>query len=256
VGHDLNYIALGGLLDQTGSAPDAPPALSGVQIADIAGGGMNGVIGVLLALAARERTGEGQFVDISMMDGIVGMLGMASAFKWMLGVTVGRGDSMLTGKFPWYRVYPCRDGRYFSVGAVEHRFWRQFVAYFGKPEWEAHQFDESKSLEMHKFFEMRFLEKTSDEWADELGDKDFCVGKVQNIEEVLADPHVQARGLIQEIRDGDSVVPLLGNPVKLSATPARIDKPPAHFGQHTEEILLELGYTTAELAGLKDRGVI
>jgi crotonobetainyl-CoA:carnitine CoA-transferase CaiB-like acyl-CoA transferase len=256
VGHDVNYNAVAGLLDQTGSAPDAPPAISGVQIADAAGGGMQGAIGILLALQARERTGKGQYVDISMMDGIVGMLGMAASFQWTLGVTLGRGDGMLTGKYPFYRVYRCGDGRYLSVGTVENRFWRNLCEHFGKPEWASHQFDEEKLAEMGAFFEARFAEKTVDAWVAELAAVDVCIAKVQNIAEVLEDPQVRAREMVCELEREGTKVPLLGIPIKLSETPGRIETPPARFGEHTDEVLGELGFDAAAIAGLRDRGVV
>ncbi len=255
VGHDLNYNALTSFLDQTGSAPDAPPAISGVQVADTAGGGLSAAIGILLALQARERTGTGQFVDISMMDGIVGMLGMAATFHWALGVDLGRADGMLTGKFPFYRVYRCSDGRYLSIGAVENRFWKNVCEYFGVPEWTAHQFDEAKLTEMTAFFEGRFAEKTADAWVEELAGLELCMAKVQNIVEVMDDPQVRAREMVVEVdgKDGEKT-PLLGIPIKLSETPGRIETPPVSFGEHTEEVLRELGFEAEEIAELRKRG--
>lgn len=257
VGHDINYIATAGLLDQTGSAPDAPPAISGVQIADVAAGGMGGVIGILLALQARERTGQGQFVDISMLDGVVGMLGMASTFKWLLGVTVGRGDSMLTGKYPFYRVYRCADGRYLSIGAVENRFWRNLCEHVGRSEWTEHQFDDAKVPEMTAFFEAYFAKKGVDEWVEDLSGQNACAAKVQNISEVLEDPHVLARGMVHEFPDDSGKQPpVLGIPIKLSDTPGRIDSQPPRFGQHTTEILKEMGYQDDAIQALQEKGVV
>jgi crotonobetainyl-CoA:carnitine CoA-transferase CaiB-like acyl-CoA transferase len=257
VGHDINYNATAGLLDQTGSAPDAPPAISGVQIADVAAGGMSGVIGILLALQARERTGQGQFVDISMLDGVVGMLGMASAFKWLLGVDVGRGDGMLTGKYPFYRVYRCADGRYLSIGAVENRFWRNLCEHVGKPEWTAQQFDDAKVPEMKAFFEAYFAKKSVDEWVEELGGRSVCAAKVQNITEVLEDPHILAREMVHEFpEDSGKQPPVLGIPIKLSDTPGRIERLPARFGQHTTEILKEMGYQDEAIKALQEKGTV
>ncbi|MBW2712419.1 MAG: CoA transferase, partial [Deltaproteobacteria bacterium] len=197
------------------------------------------------------------FVDISMLDGVVGMLGMASAFKWLLGVEVGRGDGMLTGKYPFYRVYRCADDRYLSIGAVETRFWKNLCEHVGKPEWTAQQFDDEKISEMVAFFEALFAEENVDHWVEELGERNVCAAKVQNISEVLEDPHVLARGMVHEFpEDSCKHPPVLGIPIKLSETPGKIETLPARFGQHTTEILREMGYQAEEIEALREKGTV
>jgi len=242
VGHDLNYLALAGLLEQTGHAPDEAPAIPGTQIADVAAGGMNAALGILLALQARERSGEGQYVDISMTDGVLGMMGYAASFTWMGGEPLRRGDSMLTGHFPWYRVYRCADGRYLSIGAVEARFWKPLCEHFGVPDWAPLQYDEAKRPEMHAFFEARFAEKTRDEWASELAPIEVCMAPVLDPEEALGSEHARARDLVAEIEVDGAPLKVLAPTIKLSATPGRVETRPPRFGEHTAEVLQQLGH--------------
>jgi crotonobetainyl-CoA:carnitine CoA-transferase CaiB-like acyl-CoA transferase len=255
VGHDLNYIAMAGLLDQTGAAPGAPPAIPGTQVADVAGGGMQAALGILLALHARARSGEGQLVDVSMTDGVMGMMGYATTFWWMAGRKLERGGSMLTGRYPWYRTYRCADGRYLSIGAVERRFWAVLCEHFGRPEWAARQHDEAALTEMHAFFEARFAARSRDAWFEELRPLAVCVAPVLDVEEAFESEHARARGLVAEVEVDGRRQKLLGVPLKLSATPGRVGRRPPRFGEHTAEVLREVGYGDAAIAELEAKGV-
>lgn len=254
VGHDINYLAVSGLLDQTGSGPDAPPAIPGTQIADVAGGGLSAALGILLALQARERSGEGQHVDVSMTDGVMGMMGYAATFLWMAGQKLERGRSMLTGRYPWYRTYRCSDGRYLSIGAVEPRFWSALCAHFGHPEWAARQYDETALEELHAFFEARFAERSRDAWFAELRPLPVCVAPVLDVEEAFSSEHALARGLVAEVDVDGRPLRVLGVPIKLSSTPGRVGPRPPRFGEHTDEVLRELGLAPAEIAALRAKG--
>jgi crotonobetainyl-CoA:carnitine CoA-transferase CaiB-like acyl-CoA transferase len=255
VGHDLNYIAMAGLLDQTGSGPDAPPAIPGTQLADVAGGGMQAALGILLALHARGRTGEGQQVDVSMTDGVMGMMGYATTFWWMAGQKLERGRSLLTGRYPWYRTYRCADGRYLSIGAVERRFWTVLCEHFGRPAWVPLQHNEGALPEMHAFFEARFGSKPRDAWFEELRPLAVCVAPVLDVEEAFESEHARARGLVAEVEFDGRRQKLLGVPLKLSATPGRVERRPPRFGEHTDEVLRELGQSPAAIAALRAKGV-
>jgi hypothetical protein len=121
-GHDINYMALGGALEGNGAC-GGPPAIPGIQIADLAGGAMQAVTGVLLALAARAKTGRGQAVDVSMVDGVACLLPVALGLHAATGELPARGDGVLTGRYACYRVYEAADGRSIAVGALEPKFW-------------------------------------------------------------------------------------------------------------------------------------
>ncbi len=256
VGHDLNYIAMAGLLDATGTDPEGAPAIPGTQVADVAGGGMNAAIGILLALLARERSGRGQHVDVAMCDGVVGMMGYAASFLWGTGEAPRRGDSMLTGRFPCYRVYRCADGRWLSIGAVERRFWKTLCEHFGRSEWTDLQYDAGRAGEMHAFFEARFAERSRDAWFEALRPLDVCVAPVLDAAEALASDQARERGLVVEVGAGDGKQTLLGVPIHLSATPGAVRSPPPAFGEHTDVVLGELGYDDEAVARLRAEGVV
>jgi len=254
VGHDVNYLALGGVLGNIGTDPEALPAIPGTQIADIAAGGMNAAIGILLALLARERSGEGQYIDVSMTDGIVGMNGYAATFLWVLGESLQPGRSMLTGRYPWYRVYRCADGRHLSIGAVERRFWERLCEHFGVAEWSPLQYHDEKAPEMHAFFEARFAEKSRDAWFEELRPLDVCVAPVLDPREAFASEQVKARNLVVEVEKDGRRQKLLGVPIKLSETPGSVESPPPEFGEHTDQVLSSLGYDAEAIARLRRSG--
>jgi crotonobetainyl-CoA:carnitine CoA-transferase CaiB-like acyl-CoA transferase len=211
-GHDINYLAMAGVLDLIG-AKDGPPAIPGIQIADLAGGAMQVVIGILLALAARERTGKGQFIDVSMMDGSAAMLTIALA----TGAKSKRGDDTLSGRYACYNVYECKDGRWLSVGALETKFWQNLCRELDREDLIADQFSgEPRQSEIKAALVSTFRERTAGDWFAVLGPKDCCVAPVRTVAEASAD-----------IRP----VP------NLSETPARLDGMPPASGEHNEEIL-------------------
>jgi crotonobetainyl-CoA:carnitine CoA-transferase CaiB-like acyl-CoA transferase len=163
---------------------------------------------------------------------------------------------MLTGRYPWYRTYRCADGRYLSIGAVEPRFWTALCAHFGRAAWTARQHDEAALPEMHAFFEARFAEKTRDAWFEELRPLAVCVAPVLDVEEAFASEHARVRGLVAEVEGADGrPLRVLGVPIKLSATPGRVERRPPRFGEHTDEVLRELDLGPAEIAELRAKGV-
>ena len=254
-GHDVNYLGYSGVLDLMGE-PDRPPSIPGVQIADIAGGGMNAAIGVLLALLARERTGKGQYIDISMTDGMLGLLPLTLFFQQRTGEVPRRGESILSHRYAFYNTYETSDGRHFSIGAVENRFWKKLCERMGVPEYTNLQYDENRREEILDFMRTSFKSKTLAEWETELADLDVCWGKIQNLDEVLNDPLFRARGMVVDIlqKNGKKTA-TIGVPVKLSETPGTVRTPPVGFGENTVSILQELGYTEDQIKVFIDKGV-
>ncbi len=256
VGHDVNYLSFAGVLNLIGEA-DRPPSIPGVQIADIAGGGMNAAIGILLALLAREKSGRGQYIDISMTDGMVGFLPAAFFFGQLTGRDPQRSNGILSHRYACYNTYETADGQYLSIGAVENRFWKKLCEVLAVPEYAALQYDDRRRREILDFMRTTFKNKTLDEWETVLGELDICWGRVQSLTEVLNDPLFIQREMVVEIegRDG-SKSKTLGVPVKLSETPGTVRTPPVDFGASTAAILGEMGYTPEEIKSLGEKKVI
>jgi crotonobetainyl-CoA:carnitine CoA-transferase CaiB-like acyl-CoA transferase len=255
-GHDVNYLSFSGVLDLIGEK-DRTPCIPGIQIADLAGGGMNAAIGILLALFARERTGEGQYIDISMTDGMVGLLPIPLYLMQKGTQIASRSDTMLSHRYACYNVYETADGRYISIGALENRFWINLCELLGMPEYGPLQYDEKHRQEIIDFFRSTFKNKTMDEWVEILNARDVCWGKVQNITEVLNDKLFIERGMVSEIKDSRGIPhTTLGIPVNLSKNPGSIRTGPVEFGESTRKILEEIGYTKAEIDYLYERGVV
>lgn len=255
-GHDVNYLSVSGVLDLIGQA-NRPPRIPGIQAADIAGGGMNAAIGILMALFARERTGKGQYIDISMTDGMVGFMPTAFFLKQITGQFPQRGDSMLSHRYACYNTYETADGRYISVGSLEHRFWKKLCEVLEVPEYIPLQYDENRREELIEFMKTTFLKRTFAQWKKDLAGIDACCEPIQNFAEVLKDPLFRDRDMIVEVagKDGEKT-PTIGIPVKLSKTPGSINTPPVAFGENTEAILKELGYSIKQINKLADNKVI
>ncbi|MBN2332555.1 MAG: CoA transferase [Deltaproteobacteria bacterium] len=256
VGHDANYLSYAGVLDLIGESGH-PPSIPGVPIADIAGGGMNAAIGILLALFAREKTGKGQYIDISMTDGMAGFLPTSLFFQQRTGQEPRRADELLSHRYACYNTYETADGRYLSIGAVENRFWAQLCDLLDVPEYALLQYDDSRRKEIIAAMRTTFKQKTLDEWDAVLADHDICWGRVQSLSEVMADPLFRQREMVVDVKGKDgSMSKTLGVPVKLSETPGSVRTPPVDFGESTTAILEEFGYTQEEIKTLAEKKVL
>src|SRR5215470_12359602 len=227
VGHDVNYLGFAGVIGLTGTA-GGPPAIPGVQIADIGGGALMAAVGILAALWAREETGRGQMVDIAMMDGSVAWQ-VVNVFRYLLErEEPAHGDTLLTGRHPCYAIYETRDGRHVTVGALEPHFWRTLCERLGLPGFVEQQFAEGEAREeMFRRIRDRFRERTMAEWVAELADLEICFGPVATLSEMMRDPQVRHRGMVLEVDDGKGRrLTALGNPVKLTDTPPTLRTPP------------------------------
>jgi crotonobetainyl-CoA:carnitine CoA-transferase CaiB-like acyl-CoA transferase len=257
VGHDVNYLGFAGVIGTTGVAGVAP-AIPGVQIADIGGGALMAAVGILTALLAREATGKGQFVDIGMMDGSVAWQ-VINTFNFLSqGAQPSWGEALLTGRHPCYALYETKDGRWVTVGALEPHFWGNLCNRLGMPDLIGEQFSEGEKRDaMFRRVRAKFKEKTQAEWVAELADLDICFGPVATLSEALDDPHVKHRQMVVEQDDGrGNRRRTLGNPVKLSDTPPTLRTPPPSLGEHTDAVLAGLGYSKADVARLRERGIV
>lgn len=255
VGHDINYISVGGALGMVGW-PDAPPAIPMNIIADFAGGGMHAAYGILAALMARERTGRGQYVDIAMSDGVLYLLASMVGNVLMGGDSPSRGGTMLNGSVPHYNVYECSDGGWISIGSLEPHFFVNLCKAMECEQFIPHQWDASKRAEMAAYFKQRFATKTRGEWFEILKQTDICVGPVYSLAEALEDPHNVARDMVVEV-DHPTLgkIKSLGIGTKLSDTPGSVRSTAPVVGQHTDDVLASIGYDAAAIASLKERGI-
>jgi len=257
-GHDINYIGIGGILGLTGPK-GGPPALPGIQIADLVAGGLYAVIGILTALMARQKIGRGQFVDISMLDGVVSLIPDAAALYFAEEESPRMGERRLTGGLPQYQTYRTKDGKYLAIGALEEKFWASLARAIGKPEWapQVPKEREARTAEIREEMNRIFLTRTRKEWLDILMKEDTCVTSVHSLEETFSDPQVVHRKmLVETFHPRAGRVRQIGVPIKFSETPGDIRNPAPEIGEHTEEILKGLGYTEEEIGRFRKEGVI
>ena len=257
VGHDLNYQSIGGTVAMTG-AQDGPPVIPGATAADSAGGGMHAAIAILAAIVARQRTGQGQFLDVAATDGIVSMMSVAIDEYLSTGVEQTRGATLLTGQYPWYNLYETKDGKYVSVGAIESWFYQNLCRLIGLEDLIPHQFaDGEKRAEMFGRFRETFRTKTRDEWVALLMTADTCTAPVYSIAELVRDPHLRQRGMICDVEHPTrGSVAQTGIMVRMSETPGTIRNVDPQPGEFTEAILSEVGYTQQQIGELRAAGVV
>lgn len=257
VGHDINYLSFAGILSlnrEIGRKPVIPP----IQIADIAAGGMFAALGIMAALIYRQKSGQGQYIDIAMLDGLIAMLPFLATLFWESAEELKGNTTLLSGRFPCYNIYETKDGQYISIGALEHRFWVNLCRKLGREDFIPYQFaGGEKREEIFHFLQNTFQQKTREEWMIELRDVDVCLGKVLSLEEALNGPQVKHRKMVVEFLDSQKGrQKYLASPIKLSATPPSIRQAAAEFGEHTEEVLRELGLGQEEIKKLKEEGVV
>lgn len=256
-GHDMNYLAEAGALQLFGKAGEGP-IVPGLSIADVGGGSLMATTGILAALWSRARTGEGQFVDISMHDGAISWLALHGAETLFAGIEPRGGERPFIGQAPCYNVYECADGRHVALGIIEEHFWERFCHVFGTPEFIGRQWPEGDEAKTQKAaLQGRFLTRTRDEWVAELGPADIPFGPVLGIAEALATDHARARDMLLQVEHPvEGMVPQLGFPIKLSETPASIRRAPPRLGEHTDEVLEALGHDGPGIGALREAGAV
>ncbi len=255
--HDMNFIALGGLLSQIGPK-DGAPTLPSNFLADMAGAGLHGVIGILLALAAREKTGKGQYVDIAYLDGALSLLAYDTPRYFGYGYVPKRGESNYTGALPWINTYKCKDGEYIAVATLEAHLYANLCKAVGREDLVSKQYATPEENEKIKaIFADIFLTKTRYEWWEYFKDKNTCVAPVNYLNETFADPQVLHRQMVVGKHHPQlGMVKQLGIPIKLSETPGEIGELGVPAGTQTKEILAELGYSPDEIKNLKDQEIV
>lgn len=245
-GHDLNYIAVGGLLGLTGE-PEQLPSPPAVQTADLSGATF-AAMNILAAVLERSRTGEGRHLDVAMLDPIIHWV-MPTIGAQYFGTreTLRRGRLPLTGGWPCNRVYAAKDGRHLSLGALEPPFWGTFLKLVNRPDLLSRAFDESAIPDVAQIF----LSRTQEDWLQAFDGIDVPLEPIHSIPEMLDDPQVRSRGLVRP-SNMEGEPPDLLSPFPFP--PA--DGPAPVLGEHTREILLQVGYSAADLDAWHDKKVI
>ncbi len=250
-GHDINYLAYAGVLDQTGTR-GGPPALSNLQIADLLGGAMTAAVAILAALVGARATGHGRHVDVAMADGSLAHNIFALHALEQTGRTAPRGEDLLTGGVPCYGVYPTKDGRWLAVGALEEKFWREVCSTIDRPDLVAGGLSTgAEGARVRAELEAVFGARTQAEWIERFGHVDACVAPVLALREALDDEQFAARGMVVKGADGSrSYAP----PWKLSGHDFRVEREAPAQGQHTWELLREAGYSPSSIRELIRHG--
>ncbi len=256
-GHDVNYMGIAGALGLFGRE-GLGPLVPGLSIADIGGGSFTAAFGVLAALIARERTGAGQFVDVSMTDGAFAWLALHAADHLFGGTEPKGGEGWLIGGSPCYNIYRCAGGEYLTLGIIEAHFWERFCDVIERPDLKEDQWPKGDAAKAQYDAIARIIEKrTRDDWVTTLQAADIPAGPVNSMAEAFDDEQLKHREMFQETEHPvEGRIPQLGFPVKFSETPGRIETPPPLLGEHNDEILETLGYSAAERDCLRRDGVI
>jgi crotonobetainyl-CoA:carnitine CoA-transferase CaiB-like acyl-CoA transferase len=257
VGHDVNYMGYAGALSVTGPR-EGPPLTPGVQVADLGGGALMAAFAIAAALHHRRQSGAGQFVDVSMTDGVVSWMIPHLAAFFATGHVPERARERLNGGWPCYGVYETADGGHVTLGALEPQFWANFCRLVGREDLQALQHAEGGARdEVEATLRQLFRTRSRAEWTELLHQADVCAGPVLALDEVVQDPQLRQRGLFAAVEHPKlGRVPQVAFPVRMSATPGRVETPPPELGQHTDEVLRDLGYDAAAISDFRRDGVI
>lgn len=254
-GHDMNYIALSGMASYSGTKA-AGPSLFGMQIADVASGSNNTMIGVLAAVICRQNTGKGQYIDISMTDGMIAFNASVGASFLLDGKETGREGMFLNGG-SLYDYYETKDGQYVTFGGLEPQFFKAFCQTIGRPDLIAGGCIRRDLAEVKAQVREIMKTKSRDEWTAVFKEVDACFEPVLSLTEAFASEHVQERGMVVEVPgpNGEKVRQI-ANPIKFSETPPEyrsIGKPVTNADN--KEVVLGLGYSEAEFEEFAKSGL-
>ena len=264
--HDLNYLSLAGVANLIGPT-EGPPSIPLNIIADYAGASMHGVTGIMFALFARERTGKGQFVDVSYLDTTISLLAATPNVRDYFGdgVIPGRGKGVFGGGHAFYGFYETKDNKMITIGCTEPWLWENLCDALNRPDLKDCGMKEGDFAnpphEKHAYARQElqkiFLTKTREEWFNFLTKADVCVGKVYDVPEVFHDPQVKHRQMAVELdHPVAGKVIQAGIAVKLSETPGSIRSFSPSLGQHTEDVLRGIGYNDAKIAELREKHIV
>jgi alpha-methylacyl-CoA racemase len=256
-GHDINYLAVGGFLHTSGRRGDGGPPIPGATVADSAAGGMHAALAILAALLRRERTGEGEYLDVCVAEGVLQLTSLYVDQFLATGQKPGPGHDILTGRYACYDTYACRDGRWVAVGAIEPPFYANLCRRLGCEQWLAHQTDDAAQEKIRADFAAAFRTRDREDWVAELAPNDTCVAPVYAIDELVEDPQFRARGMFVEAQHPSAgrfrqvAPPLAGMPRHTGPTPV-----PDGARTDTDALLADAGVAREEIARMRSAGVL
>lgn len=258
-GHEINFAAISGIMSLTGTRNGPPVYLQSPSIADLLGGVTQAVIAINAALFAREKTGKGQYIDVSITDGAIFYHWFDGQQYLLDGRLPQRPESPTGSDMACMTVYKARDGKYFSVGCVEPWLWSRLCAIAGREDLVPHQYDLSeKQKEVYEAFAEAFAARDREEWIELLDGAGISVAPVYEFDEMFADPHFIHRGVLVEVEHPKlGRIKVLNTPFRFSETPAGVSLRPPLWAEHTREVLRDmLGYGEEELDQLTRDEVI
>lgn len=247
--HDLNVIGLAGLnsLDDVGGA-----CVSEVQVSAI-GSGLNALSGIAMALLARERTGQGQHLDVNLYATALSMQVTGISSLWGCQET---GDTPFGRTAHYYNIYQTKDKRFLTVGTIEPKFWQRFCDLIECPELEKRQFDFAHEAELKTLVASKIAAKTQKEWLELIGAAEFCVTPVCSLDEALQSQLTAQENMLQEQECDLGKLRYVSGPVKFSDAGAVISRRAPYLGEHTQEVLAALGYSDEAISALSAEGAI
>lgn len=254
-GHDINYLALSGMMSYSGRK-ETGPASMGIQIADVAAGSNNAIVGILAAVISRDRTGKGQHIDVSMTDGAIAF-NIFGAYSYLVEGKDLEAESHWSNGKALYDFYETKDGKFISVGPVEPKFFEAFCIAIERPDLIRGTMDPPNVKEIKPQVRERMKTKTRDEWMNIFRQTDACVEPVLTFSEVIESPHAKERGVLVEVDTFDGrKVRQIANPIRFSEDTLEYRWAGCTAGTHTKEILEKLGYSEDAINRLKEEGVL
>lgn len=257
VGHDINYLAVGGFLGCSGRDAEGKPAIPGATVADSAGGGMQAALSIIAALLNAEKTGSGSYLDVSITDGVLNLMSLYIDQYLATGEETKPNNAVLTGKYAWYGVYTCGDGQHISVGAIEGHFFKNLCRLLELEEFSGSQYDAAKQDAMRAAFAQRFLSKSRDEWVAVLAAENTCIAPVLSIAEVTQNAHLRARQTFMQARHAEKgsfeqLGPILAGGERQQ--PEHQVKPAG--STDSDAVFAQAGFSADEIAQLKSAGAV
>lgn len=248
-GHDLNYIAQAGVLEQTGTA-DGPPAIPALQIGDLLGGAMSAVAAILAALHQARATGQGSFVDVAMAESVLAH-NLFPLFSHAAGAAPARGADLLTGGHANYAVYRTADDRYLAVAALEEKFWQLFCDAVGKAAWKS-RYAETADPALQREVASVIGQRPLSDWASLFDVVDCCVTPVLTLAEALDHPQFRARGMAVPADGMTQLAP----PFRISGWSFAVERTAPEAGAHSDEVLASIGYSADDILRLRQSRIV